>query len=161
MAWLVCHGTRHHERCAWAHLCLLLGRTDLERVDGSGGAGRASHQQGAGRGGRGEQSAFTPRHLPLTPSHAHRLRLSHTQRPPLLSSHHSPATSPASLDSLPLTPQAPARIDLAGGWSDTPPLSFEMGGEVTNVAVLLQGKRPMGARVGRRIYTRLPPHTQA
>jgi hypothetical protein len=43
--------------------------------------------------------------------------------------------------------QAPARIDLAGGWSDTPPISYEMGGEVANLAVLVQGKRPIGAKV--------------
>ena len=30
---------------------------------------------------------------------------------------------------------APARIDLAGGWSDTPPVSYEAGGAVANVAV--------------------------
>lgn len=43
--------------------------------------------------------------------------------------------------------EAPARIDLSGGWSDTPPISFELGGEVTNLAVQLKGQRPIGARV--------------
>jgi len=43
--------------------------------------------------------------------------------------------------------EAPARIDLSGGWSDTPPISFELGGEVTNLAIQLNGQRPIGARV--------------
>eukprot|EP00656_Telonema_subtile_P000810 TRINITY_DN10382_c0_g1_i1.p1 TRINITY_DN10382_c0_g1~~TRINITY_DN10382_c0_g1_i1.p1 ORF type:complete len:1410 (-),score=348.79 TRINITY_DN10382_c0_g1_i1:105-4334(-) len=44
-----------------------------------------------------------------------------------------------------------ARIDLGGGWSDTPPIAFEAGGAVTNVSVLLDGQRPIGARA--RIIT--------
>jgi len=40
---------------------------------------------------------------------------------------------------------APARIDLAGGWSDTPPISFEHGGSVACLAVLIDGKRPLKA----------------
>ena len=40
---------------------------------------------------------------------------------------------------------APARIDLAGGWSDTPPISFEYGGAVACIAVLVDGKRPLKA----------------
>ncbi|XP_055365408.1 L-fucose kinase isoform X2 [Betta splendens] len=43
----------------------------------------------------------------------------------------------------------PARLDLAGGWSDTPPIAFEHGGSVTNVAVTIDGKRPIGARARR------------
>lgn len=39
---------------------------------------------------------------------------------------------------------APARIDLGGGWTDTPPIAYELGGEVTNVAIRLDGKRPIG-----------------
>ncbi|XP_022056691.2 L-fucose kinase [Acanthochromis polyacanthus] len=42
--------------------------------------------------------------------------------------------------------ECPARLDLAGGWSDTPPIAFEHGGSVTNVAVKVDGKRPIGAR---------------
>ena len=38
---------------------------------------------------------------------------------------------------------APVRIDFAGGWSDTPPICNEEGGTVLNVAVLLDGKRPI------------------
>jgi len=40
---------------------------------------------------------------------------------------------------------APARIDLAGGWSDTPPISYEHGGAVACLAVLVDGKRPLKA----------------
>ncbi|XP_068169500.1 L-fucose kinase [Antennarius striatus] len=43
----------------------------------------------------------------------------------------------------------PARLDLAGGWSDTPPIAFEHGGSVTNLAVKIDGKRPIGARARR------------
>ncbi|XP_044048231.1 L-fucose kinase [Siniperca chuatsi] len=45
--------------------------------------------------------------------------------------------------------ECPARLDLAGGWSDTPPIAFEHGGSVTNVAVKVDGKRPIGARARR------------
>lgn len=36
-----------------------------------------------------------------------------------------------------------------GGWSDTPPIAFEHGGSVTNVAVKVDGQRPIGARARR------------
>ena len=45
-----------------------------------------------------------------------------------------------------VTATAPLRIDLAGGWSDTPPICHEAGGAVCNVAVKLDGKRPVGCR---------------
>ncbi|XP_038138118.1 L-fucose kinase isoform X1 [Cyprinodon tularosa] len=45
--------------------------------------------------------------------------------------------------------ECPARLDLAGGWSDTPPIAFEHGGSVTNIAVKVDGKRPIGARARR------------
>ncbi|CAL8360679.1 unnamed protein product [Lota lota] len=45
--------------------------------------------------------------------------------------------------------ECPARLDLAGGWSDTPPIAFEHGGSVTNMAVRVDGKRPIGARARR------------
>ena len=35
---------------------------------------------------------------------------------------------------------APARLDLSGGWSDTPPLCFEHGGAVTNIGIKINGK---------------------
>ena len=31
--------------------------------------------------------------------------------------------------------RAPVRIDLAGGWTDVPPYTHEVGGEVVNVAI--------------------------
>lgn len=43
--------------------------------------------------------------------------------------------------------KASARIDLAGGWSDTPPIAYEHGGAVTNIAILVDGKRPIGCKV--------------
>ena len=36
--------------------------------------------------------------------------------------------------------ESPARADIAGGWSDTPPISYEHGGAVTNAAILVDGK---------------------
>uniref|UniRef100_UPI0037E7F8E6 L-fucose kinase n=1 Tax=Semicossyphus pulcher TaxID=241346 RepID=UPI0037E7F8E6 len=51
--------------------------------------------------------------------------------------------------------ECPARLDLAGGWSDTPPIAFEHGGSVTNVAVKVDGKRPIGARARRIRQPRL------
>ncbi|KAL7458249.1 hypothetical protein ACHAWC_009790 [Mediolabrus comicus] len=54
-------------------------------------------------------------------------------------------TDPLPLDTT-ATASAPARIDLAGGWSDTPPISFEYGGAVACLAVLVDGKRPLRAQ---------------
>jgi galactokinase/mevalonate kinase-like predicted kinase len=39
--------------------------------------------------------------------------------------------------------RSPARLDLAGGWSDTPPYCLEHGGAVVNVAVNLNGQPPV------------------
>ncbi len=44
----------------------------------------------------------------------------------------------------------PARLDFAGGWSDTPPVCFEWGGTVLNAAVKLNGQYPIQV-IGRRI----------
>jgi hypothetical protein len=38
---------------------------------------------------------------------------------------------------------APARVDLAGGWSDTPPICYEGPGAVLNVAVRVDGRCPV------------------
>ena len=60
-----------------------------------------------------------------------------------------PAAAPA--DGVRLTPgrgvrvEVPARIDLGGGWSDTPPVSLEKGGAVCNMAITLDGDRPIKA----------------
>ena len=45
--------------------------------------------------------------------------------------------------------ERPLRIDLAGGWTDTPPICNERGGAVLNVAVTLEAKRPVVAEVKR------------
>ena len=45
----------------------------------------------------------------------------------------------------------PARIDVSGGWSDTPPITYEHGGAVTMVGLLINGERPIGAKA-RRIH---------
>lgn len=44
--------------------------------------------------------------------------------------------------------EAPARLDLAGAWSDTPPITYECPGGscVTNVAILVNGRKPIGAK---------------
>jgi galactokinase/mevalonate kinase-like predicted kinase len=39
--------------------------------------------------------------------------------------------------------RSPVRLDLAGGWTDTPPYCFLYGGTVTNVAVELNGQPPL------------------
>jgi fucokinase len=41
---------------------------------------------------------------------------------------------------------APARVDLAGGWSDTPPICYEYGGSVTGMAVLVDKYYPLSCR---------------
>ena len=47
--------------------------------------------------------------------------------------------------------RAPARLDIGGGWTDTPPYSLEWGGCVTNAAVDLNGQPPdPGLRAGDR-----------
>ncbi|MDE7025229.1 MAG: bifunctional fucokinase/L-fucose-1-P-guanylyltransferase, partial [Paramuribaculum sp.] len=43
--------------------------------------------------------------------------------------------------------RSPVRIDLAGGWSDTPPYSLCHGGTVLNMAVELNGQAPLQAFV--------------
>jgi fucokinase len=44
---------------------------------------------------------------------------------------------------IPLTASAPVRLDLAGGWSDTPPYCLESGGAVVNLAVNLNDVEPI------------------
>ena len=48
-----------------------------------------------------------------------------------------------------VTSSAPARIDLAGGWTDTPPVCYEHGGLVINAAVTVDGACPIGSRARR------------
>ncbi|XP_075530473.1 L-fucose kinase-like isoform X1 [Dermacentor variabilis] len=47
--------------------------------------------------------------------------------------------------------ECPARMDLFGGWTDTPPICYELGGSVINIAVLVDGQKPIGAKA-RRIH---------
>lgn len=39
--------------------------------------------------------------------------------------------------------RSPVRIDLAGGWTDTPPYSLYSGGSVVNLAIELNGQPPL------------------
>ncbi|KAI0236301.1 L-fucose kinase [Lamellibrachia satsuma] len=48
-----------------------------------------------------------------------------------------------------VTAECPARIDISGGWSDTPPITYEHGGAVLNAAIRLDDKKPIGAKVKR------------
>ncbi|MHB1307983.1 MAG: bifunctional fucokinase/fucose-1-phosphate guanylyltransferase [Limisphaerales bacterium] len=41
--------------------------------------------------------------------------------------------------------RSPVRLDLAGGWTDTPPYCLEFGGRVVNLAVNLNGQPPIQA----------------
>ncbi|XP_077165835.1 L-fucose kinase isoform X3 [Paroedura picta] len=45
--------------------------------------------------------------------------------------------------------ECPARVDLSGGWSDTPPITYEHGGAVVDLAILVDGHRPIGAQAWR------------
>jgi fucokinase len=46
-----------------------------------------------------------------------------------------------------VTAWSPVRLDLSGGWSDTPPYCYERGGHVLNVAIDLDGRPPVRAAV--------------
>jgi fucokinase len=48
-----------------------------------------------------------------------------------------------------VTVEAPARIDLGGGWSDTPPFCIDWGGTVLNMAVELGGCYPIKTTIRR------------
>jgi fucokinase len=52
---------------------------------------------------------------------------------------------------------APYRIDLAGGWTDTPPYCFDNGGSVLNLAVDIEGLSQISCRIeeNMRGYTKL------
>ena len=47
------------------------------------------------------------------------------------------------------TVRLPLRLNWGGGWSDTPPYCYENGGTVLNAAILLNGERPVAARLTR------------
>lgn len=50
--------------------------------------------------------------------------------------------------------RSPARLDLAGGWTDTPPNCIEHGGKVVNVAVDLNGQPPV------QVFAKLCPRPE-
>ncbi len=50
--------------------------------------------------------------------------------------------------------RAPVRLDLGGGWTDTPPYALERGGSVINAAVDLNGQAPIQA------YARVVPERE-
>lgn len=56
--------------------------------------------------------------------------------------------------------EAPARIDLGGGWTDTPPYSIERGGTVLNAAIMLRGTFPIAAQAERLAEPRLILHSR-
>ena len=45
--------------------------------------------------------------------------------------------------------ECPARLDLSGGWSDTPPITYEHGGAVVTLGIKVDNKKPIGAKVRR------------
>lgn len=49
----------------------------------------------------------------------------------------------ATLDDQIVWGRSPVRLDLAGGWSDTPPYCFAMGGGVVNIAADINGQPPV------------------
>ncbi|MGD0580062.1 MAG: bifunctional fucokinase/fucose-1-phosphate guanylyltransferase, partial [Bryobacteraceae bacterium] len=59
--------------------------------------------------------------------------------------HGQPWTTPWQYETV--TVEGPARIDLGGGWSDTPPFCIDWGGTVLNIAMLLNGSYPIQTTV--------------
>jgi len=54
-------------------------------------------------------------------------------------------TKPALRDNW-VVASAPGRIDVDGGWSDTPPISYDYGGAVLIMACTVDGRRPLSSR---------------
>jgi galactokinase/mevalonate kinase-like predicted kinase len=55
--------------------------------------------------------------------------------------------------------RSPARLDLAGGWTDTPPYTNRYGGAVVNLAVDLNGQSPIQAFARRTVEPQLRIHS--
>ncbi|KAK1330581.1 hypothetical protein QTO34_010776, partial [Cnephaeus nilssonii] len=74
-------------------------------------------------------------------------------RQAVMSAQHFVSTEPVGLPAPGqwVVAECPARVDFSGGWSDTPPLAYELGGAVLGLAVRVDGRRPIGARA-RRIW---------
>ncbi|XP_032983432.1 L-fucose kinase isoform X3 [Rhinolophus ferrumequinum] len=74
-------------------------------------------------------------------------------RQAVMSAQHFVSTEPVELPAPGqwVVAECPARVDFSGGWSDTPPLAYELGGAVVGLAVRVDGRRPIGARA-RRVW---------
>jgi fucokinase len=59
----------------------------------------------------------------------------------------APSLSPWRFDQVHVS--APPRIDLGGGWSDTPPFCFDWGGTVLNCALEIEGAYPIATEIRR------------
>lgn len=68
-------------------------------------------------------------------------RLAHGLTAPLMNSRQAPHLDVCN-DQI-VWGRCPVRIDLAGGWSDTPPYALVTGGNVVNVGILLNGQPPL------------------
>ena len=55
--------------------------------------------------------------------------------------------------------RAPVRLDLAGGWTDTPPYTLREGGRVVNLAVDLNGQPPIQVFCRRTAERRVRVHS--
>ena len=62
---------------------------------------------------------------------------------------------PVSYTHLDVYKRQPVRIDVAGGWTDTPPYSLYSGGSVVNLAIELNGQPPLQVYVKPVSYTHL------
>ena len=51
--------------------------------------------------------------------------------------------------------KCPARLDLSGGWTDTPPICYELGGMVVDVAIMLNGEKPIGCKENSNTFLEL------
>jgi len=89
--------------------------------------------------------------------HARTLAFEHLQRAIVGSGEVLPAPRNALRSDEIAWGRSPARLDLAGGWTDTPPFSLEHGGCVANAAVVLNGQPPIQvyARVTREPFLRI------
>jgi galactokinase/mevalonate kinase-like predicted kinase len=69
----------------------------------------------------------------------------HRLQTALIASHQLPRVRPRRMlrEGSVAVARSPVRLDLAGGWTDTPPYCLEHGGAVLNVAVLLNGQPPI------------------
>ena len=96
-------------------------------------------------------------HCSSAPASPARESLTHAWRPEpngsLASGHPTNALRPDEI----VWGRSPARLDLGGGWTDTPPYSLENGGCVVNAAVDLNGQPPIQAyaRVTREPIVRI------